>query len=187
MQMVILAGSKTKCKFFNLATRCDYTCMTILADPKFYSDFDLAQQASVSSDLARNIELDLKLKHRMGSGKPPPRNPEPDDFSKVTIPIAQIVRSSWNIFLSRLTIISIRAGSYGIPKLKSHLSWGQSVQSQPLRAWKLRFIAAYRFRGVLSPSLTWMSARQHIFLEGEARDLCWEFGQAKFKIQLAML
>ena len=39
--------------------------------------------------------------------------------------------------------ISVKVGSHGIPSPKPRVTWGQSVQSQMLRAWKLGLTTSY--------------------------------------------
>lgn len=60
------------------------------------------------------LNLIWRFEGCMGRGKPPPRNPQHDCSSKVTILnlSGQIVRSYRKIVLSHLTISSVRASSY---------------------------------------------------------------------------
>ena len=74
---------------------------------------------------------------------------------------------------------TLRAGSHGVLSPPS-LTWAQSVQSQPLRTRKLGLTTSH---GVSShESQVWHGCLpDNIFWRGgEARDLCWELGLAKF-------
>ena len=63
----------------------------------------------------------------------------------------------------------------------SHVTWGQSVQSQPLRdTYNLNclVLALYTGSQVISPNYD-MDAYMASLFEDEAWDLCYELGRAK--------
>ena len=106
-------------------------------------------------------------------------------------------------------LFTTRATSHMVSNSKSHVIWGQIVQSQPSRAWKLAFTYSHRSQA-LNPksfevnlcnlnhrehgsedsplhmglkSQAWHGCLHGKLFEGEAWGLCWELGWAQSQTQ----
>ena len=53
---------------------------------------------------------------------------------------------------------TVRAGAHMVPSPKSQATWGQSIYSQPFRAWKLRHTTSHGGPKSWVSSMTWMPA-----------------------------
>ena len=73
----------------------------------------------------------------------------------------------------------LRANLHGVPSPKFQVTWGQSLQSQLLRAWNLGLTTSHGSQ--LLSSKHDMDAYITIFFGGEAWDLCSELVKQKFR------
>ena len=75
-----------------------------------------------------------------------------------------------------LKIVTLRARSHGVPSPKFQVTWGQFMQSQPLRAWEVGILPLH-MRSQVSSLKYDMDAYMAILFGGEAWDLCWGLGK----------
>ena len=77
----------------------------------------------------------------------------------------------------------IRAGSHGCQGPRLQVTWGRSVQSQPLRASKLWL--TFSHNSWVFGSKYDMDVYMAPLFGGESWNLCWKLGQAKCQTQLS--
>ena len=143
---------------------------------------------SVQSQLSRAWKLGLTTSHGVPSPHPKSLEVNPCNLNRWghgswDLPLHTGLKSqvTWGQSVQSQPSRAWKLGTYHFTRgPKSQVTWGQSVQSQPSRAWKLGTYHFTRGPKTQDPSPNYdMDAYMTTLFGGEAWDLCCEMGRAK--------